>query len=57
VSEYRDPKGRLFHYVVVANPGARDLVVHFSAFFGEWGNARPCRHALQRVLPPPAVPR
>ena len=38
IQSYQDQAGRVFHYVHVANPGARALVVHFSAFFGEWGD-------------------
>ncbi len=38
IQSYKDQAGRVFHYVHVPNPGARALVVHFSAFFGEWGD-------------------
>jgi hypothetical protein len=40
VREHHDEQGRAFRYVHVRHPGARGLVVHFSAFFGEWGEAR-----------------
>lgn len=39
VREHRDEHGRVFRYVHVRHPGARGLVIHFSAFFGEWGEA------------------
>jgi hypothetical protein len=43
VREHRDDHGRIFRYVHVQHPGSRGLVVHFSAFFGEWGDARAYR--------------
>lgn len=43
VREHRDDEGRVFRYVYVHHPGSRGLAVHFSAFFGEWGDARPYR--------------
>ena len=43
VREHHDEHGRVFRYVHVRHPGARGLVVHFSAFFGEWGDAAPYR--------------
>jgi len=47
VERYTDPEGRRFDYVPVTNPGATDLVVHFSAFFGKWGDAKPYRGQFQ----------
>jgi hypothetical protein len=47
VREHRDAEGRVFRYVHVRHPGARGLVIHFSAFFGEWGDARPYRKVFQ----------
>jgi len=47
VREHRDSDGRVFHYVRVAHPGARGLVIHFSAFFGEWGERRAYRKVFQ----------
>src|SRR4051812_28021692 len=41
-----DPEGRRFNYVPVRH-GAPDLAIHFSAFFGEWGNAKPYRDTFQ----------
>jgi hypothetical protein len=38
VREHRDEHGRIFRYVHVRHPGSTGLVVHFSAFFGEWGD-------------------
>jgi len=35
---YTDPEGRQFHYVYFDN-GHRELGIHFSAFFGDWGDA------------------
>jgi hypothetical protein len=43
VREHRDDQGRVYRYVHVQHPGSRGLVVHFSAFFGEWGDARQYR--------------
>lgn len=47
VREHRDAEGRVFRYVPVKHPGARGLVVHFSAFFGEWGDAPRHRKVFQ----------
>lgn len=35
---YTDPQGREFHYIYFDN-GHSQLGVHFSAFFGDWGDA------------------
>lgn len=35
---YRDDFGREFHYIYLDN-GSKNLGVHFSAFFGEWGES------------------
>ncbi len=37
---YVDPEGRKFQFATVDHPDARGLVVHLSAFFGKWGQAR-----------------
>lgn len=47
VREHRDADGRKFRYVVARHPGARGLVIHFSAFFGEWGDAPRHREVFQ----------
>jgi hypothetical protein len=47
VREHRDAEGRVFRYIPVRHPGARGLIVHFSAFFGEWGDARQYREVFQ----------
>ena len=47
VSSHTDPEGRRFDFVHVTHPGATDLVVHFSAFFGKWGDAKPYRDQFQ----------
>jgi len=47
VREHHDAEGRIFRYVAVKHPGARGLVVHFSAFFGEWGDAPQHRKIFQ----------
>jgi hypothetical protein len=47
VREYCDTSGHVLHYVHVTHPGARGLVIHFSAFFGEWGDARQYRAVFQ----------
>lgn len=46
IESYIDPAGRTFNYVPVRH-GAPDLAVHFSAFFGEWGDAKPYRDTFQ----------
>ena len=46
IHEFVDEAGRVFNYVPVDH-GATDLVVHFSAFFGEWGDAKPYRDTFQ----------
>ena len=47
VQVHTDPEGREFGFVHVRHPGARGLAVHFSAFFGAWGDARPYRDQFQ----------
>lgn len=47
VREHRDGEGRVFRYVPVEHPGAKGLIVHFSAFFGEWGDAPQHRAIFQ----------
>ena len=47
VREHRDAAGRVFRYVPVRHPGAKGLIVHFSAFFGEWGDAPQHRKTFQ----------
>lgn len=46
VSRYVDDAGREFGYVYVDH-GRSALAVHFSAFFGAWGDARVYRDAFQ----------
>jgi pimeloyl-ACP methyl ester carboxylesterase len=46
IEAYADAAGRTFNYVPIAHD-APDLVIHFSAFFGEWGNAKPYRDIFQ----------
>lgn len=43
VETYTDPEGRPFDFVHLRHDGSRGLVVHFSAFFGKWGDAKPYR--------------
>lgn len=47
VVEHRDPSGRRFTFAPVDHPGADGMGIHFSAFFGAWGNARPYRADFQ----------
>ena len=47
IRSYVDPEGREFGYVLVRHPGSRGLGIHFSAFFGRWGDARPYRDTFQ----------
>ena len=46
VEVYIDPEGRRFEYVHIRH-GRPDLAVHFSAFFGKWGDAKPYRDRFQ----------
>jgi pimeloyl-ACP methyl ester carboxylesterase len=43
VQTYTDPHGRQFDYVHVTHEGSNGLAIHFSAFFGKWGDAKPYR--------------
>ena len=43
VRTYTDPDGRPFDYVHLTHEGSHGLGVHFSAFFGKWGDAKPYR--------------
>jgi hypothetical protein len=47
VTEYVDPAGRPFGYVHIRRDGNAPLAIHFSAFFGKWGDARPYRDRFQ----------
>ena len=46
-SVYVDNEGRRFEYVHIVHPGSTGLGVHFSAFFGKWGDAKPYRDSFQ----------
>ncbi len=47
VREHVDGEGHVFRYVPVRHEGSRGLVIHFSAFFGEWGDQPRHREAFQ----------
>lgn len=47
LSTYIDDRGRPFDYVHLQHRRGEPLVVHFSAFFGKWGNAKPYRAQFQ----------
>jgi RimJ/RimL family protein N-acetyltransferase len=47
VREHVDDTGRVFRYAYVGHPNTTSLVVHFSAFFGEWGDAKPYRKTFK----------
>jgi hypothetical protein len=47
VREHHDAEGRVFRYVPVKHSGARGLIIHFSAFFGEWGDEPQHRKVFQ----------
>lgn len=47
VSTYTDAEGRDFHYVLRRHEGTTDLVVHFTAFFGDWGDRKHYRAIFQ----------
>ena len=40
ISTYVDDSGRKFHYVFIRKKRSQDLVVHFTAFFGDWGDRK-----------------
>jgi len=40
VSTLKDEAGREFHYLLVENPSSPFLVIHFTAFFGDWGDRK-----------------
>ncbi len=44
---YVDNDGHSFEYVHLEHADSRGLGIHFSAFFGKWGNARPYRDTFQ----------
>jgi hypothetical protein len=46
VQRYIDEHGRAFEYVHIRN-GRKTLVVHFSAFFGKWGDRKEYRDRFQ----------
>jgi hypothetical protein len=47
VVETVDAEGRRFGSAPIDHPGAAGLGIHFSAFFGAWGNARAYRDTFQ----------
>jgi hypothetical protein len=44
---YVDDQGRAFTYVHIRHGDDRPLAIHFSAFFGKWGDAKPYRAQFQ----------
>jgi pimeloyl-ACP methyl ester carboxylesterase len=46
IETHTDAAGRAYNYVPVPH-GTPDLAIHFSAFFGEWGDAKPYREIFQ----------
>lgn len=46
LERYIDPEGRQFEYAFLDN-GRTTLGVHFSAFFGAWGDSKPYRDSFQ----------
>jgi pimeloyl-ACP methyl ester carboxylesterase len=47
LTDHVDEAGRRFGYATVSHPGAVGLGIHFSAFFGNWGNARAYRDTFK----------
>ncbi len=47
VEHHVDAEGRTFPFVHLGDRASTDLVVHFSAFFGKWGDARAYRDRFQ----------
>lgn len=47
ISTYVDPQGRQFSYVHIRRPEAKNLLVHFTAFFGDWGDRKEYKELYQ----------
>ncbi len=47
VNSFRDEAGRIFRFVYISRPHTKRLVVHFTAFFGEWGERKEYRENYQ----------
>lgn len=47
MGEHVDEAGRRYGHALVTHPGAEGLAIHFSAFFGAWGNARAYRDTFK----------
>lgn len=47
LAEHVDESGRRFGFATVTHPDAVGLGIHFSAFFGQWGNARAYRETFK----------
>jgi hypothetical protein len=47
IETYTDEKGRQFHYIHLSRPETRKLLIHFTAFFGDWGERQQYRHYYQ----------
>lgn len=47
IDEYVDDHGRRHGHALVTHPEAEGLGIHFSAFFGAWGNARAYRDTFK----------
>jgi hypothetical protein len=47
VQTYTDESGRQFHYIHISRPHTRKLLIHFTAFFGDWGERKQYRYYYQ----------
>ncbi|TGK09952.1 Two component regulator three Y domain-containing protein [Leptospira fletcheri] len=47
ISKYTDEQGRDFFYIFRKKPGVRTLVIHFTAFFGDWGDRKEYKENYQ----------
>jgi hypothetical protein len=47
VQSYVDEEGRIFNFVHLCRPATKKLMVHFTAFFGEWGERKEYRENYQ----------
>jgi hypothetical protein len=47
VQSFYDEQGRAFNFIHLSRPNTKKLLVHFTAFFGEWGERKEYRENYQ----------
>jgi hypothetical protein len=47
VQPFYDEQGRIFNFIHLSRPNTKKLLVHFTAFFGEWGDRKEHRENYQ----------